>query len=97
MWHKMLVAILIAQMGLAWGEVDVNHAEIAALDGIHGIGPSMSRRILYEREYSKFKSWTDFMKRVPGIKEKTAAKFSAQGLTVNGKGFPGELDFNRDK
>lgn len=88
MWHKILVASLIAQMGLAWGEVDVNHAEIAALDRIHGIGPSMSRRILHEREHAKFKNWTDFMVRIPGIKEKTAAKFSAQGLTVNGKSFP---------
>ncbi|WP_295957206.1 helix-hairpin-helix domain-containing protein [Rhodoferax sp.] len=75
-------------VGTAWAGVDVNRADVAALDGIRGIGPSMSRKILLEREQGKFKNWTDFMARVPGVKDKTAAKFSAQGLTVDDQEFP---------
>lgn len=73
--------------GIAWAEVDINQADMAALDGIRGIGPSMSRKILHERDQGKFKSWTDLMARVPGIKNKIADKYSTQGLTVNGQGF----------
>lgn len=88
MIQKILVIALALCVGIALAEVDVNQAEVAALDGIRGIGPSMSRKILLEREQGKFKNWTDLMARVPGVKDKTAAKFSAQGLTVDGLGFP---------
>lgn len=87
MMKKILVAVALLFAGTAWSGVDVNQADEAALDSIRGIGPSMSRKILLEREQSTFKNWTDLMLRVPGIKEKTAAKFSAQGLTVDGQGF----------
>ena len=87
MLHKILITAAALCAGLAWAEVDVNQADVAALDGIRGIGPSMSRKILLERGQSKFKSWTDLMARVPGVKNKIAAKYSAQGLTVDGQGF----------
>ena len=52
MLKKLLLAIatLIATMGIAFAQVDVNKADQAALDGIKGIGPSMSKRILDERK-----------------------------------------------
>ena len=87
MLHKILLTAVALCTGLAWAEVDINQADVAALDGIRGIGPSMSRKILLERGQGKFKSWTDLMARVPGVKDKTAAKFSAQGVTVEGQGF----------
>lgn len=87
MLHKILLAAVALCSGLAWAEADVNQADVAALDGIRGIGPSMSRKILVERENGRFKNWTDLMDRVPGVKVKIAAKFSAQGLTVNGQSF----------
>ena len=87
MQHKILLAALALCTGVAWAGVDINQADVAALDGIRGIGPSMSRKILLEREQGKFKSWTDLMARVTGVKDKTAAKFSAQGLTIEGQGF----------
>ena len=87
MQHKILLAALALCTGVAWAGVDINQADVAALDGIRGIGPSMSRKILLEREQGKFKSWTDLMARVTGVKDKTAAKFSAQGLTIDGKSF----------
>jgi competence protein ComEA len=87
MLHKILLTVLVLCTGLAWAEVDVNQADVAALDSIRGIGPSMSRKILAERESGAFKNWGDFMARIPGIKDKAAAKLSAQGMTVNGQSF----------
>jgi competence protein ComEA len=87
MLHKILLTALMFYTSLTWAGVDVNQADVAALDSIRGIGPSLSRKILLERELGNFKSWTDLMARIPGVKDKTAAKFSAQGLTVDGQGF----------
>ena len=87
MLNKILMTAIALCSSLAWAEVDVNQANVAALDSIRGIGPSMSRKIMLEREQGEFKNWTDLMVRVPGVKNKIASKFSAQGLTVNGQGF----------
>jgi len=72
-------------------DVDVNKADQAALDGVRGIGPSMSKRILTERDKGgEFKDWGDLQQRVKGIKEKSAQKLSSNGLTVNGQGLGGK-------
>lgn len=72
----------------AHAAVDVNHASAADLDGIKGIGPAMSGRILQERDKGgQFKDWRDLIKRVRGFGEHRAEQFSAQGLTVNGTPF----------
>lgn len=87
MFKKLLLGIvaLIATMGFAFAQVDVNKADQAALDGVKGIGPVVSKTILDERKKGgDFKDWPDFEKRVKGIGEKSAAKLSAAGLTVNG-------------
>lgn len=83
----MLTAMLFAAASFA--AVDANKGNAADLDGINGIGPSMSQRILDARKQSEFKDWSDFMQRVKGVKEKKAAKLSHEGLTVNGKPFDG--------
>jgi competence protein ComEA len=44
---------------------------------------------LKERNKGSFKDWPDLMHRVSGMGEKSSAKFSAQGLTVNGSGYQG--------
>ncbi|HZG20610.1 MAG TPA: helix-hairpin-helix domain-containing protein [Herbaspirillum sp.] len=88
MFKKTLLFMLsfFVASGLALAEVDVNKADQAALDGVRGIGPSMSRRILDERQKGgSFKDWSDLQARVKGIKDKAAAKLSANGLTVNGQ------------
>ena len=87
MWQKILLTAVGFCAGSAWSAVDVNQADMAALDRIRGIGPSMSLKILLEREQGRFKSWADLMRRVPGVKDKSAANFSAQGLTVDGQSF----------
>ena len=41
----------------AFAAVDVNQAARADLDGINGIGPGLSQRILAERDKGEFKDW----------------------------------------
>ncbi|MCW5298008.1 ComEA family DNA-binding protein [Herbaspirillum lusitanum] len=85
---KKLTAALFAFLlstGLAFAQADVNKADQAALDGIKGIGPAMSKRILDERKKGEFKDWSDFETRVKGVGEKSAVKLSDAGLTVNGQ------------
>jgi len=74
---------------VAFAAVDVNKATPAELDGIKGIGPAVSGKIIDERKKGNFKSWDDFIARVKGIGEGNAAKFSAEGLTVGGAGYKG--------
>lgn len=78
-------ATLVASMGFAWAQVDVNKADVAALDGVKGVGPSMSKAIIDERGKGPFKDWADFQKRVKGLGDKRAAKLSQAGLQVNGQ------------
>ncbi|QNA88385.1 helix-hairpin-helix domain-containing protein [Massilia sp. Dwa41.01b] len=83
------IAVLVASTGFAFAQVDVNKADAAALDGVKGVGPSMSKAILDERAKGEFKDWADFQKRVKGVGDKKAAKLSEAGLQVNGKGKEG--------
>ncbi|MDP1979500.1 helix-hairpin-helix domain-containing protein [Undibacterium sp.] len=81
---------LLAATGFAFADVDVNKGDQAALDGIKGIGPTKSKAIIEERtKNGAFKDWADFESRVKGIGEKSSAKLSAAGLTVNGQAKPG--------
>jgi competence protein ComEA len=79
------LATLVASTGFAFAQVDVNKADAAALDGVKGVGPSMSKAIIEERGKGEFKDWADFQKRIKGVGDKRAAKLSQAGLQVNGK------------
>ncbi len=87
MFKKILLIIAFLCASAAFAAVDVNQATAAQLDGIKGIGPAISEKILSERKQAPFKDWEDFIARVNGIGEKTAAQFSLEGLRVNGKIF----------
>ena len=87
MFKKILAVSAMLFAAAAFAAVDVNKGSAADLDGLKGVGPTMSKRIMDERQKGEFKDWGDFMDRVKGVKEKTAAKLSAEGLTVNGKAF----------
>lgn len=91
MLHKILTCAALLSATVAFAAVDVNKASEAELDGIKGIGPSTSSRILAERQKNPFKDWNDLMARVKGIKPTNAAKLSANGLTVS------DASFNPDK
>ena len=80
------VATLVASMGFAFAQVDVNKADAAALDSVKGVGPAMSKAIIDARtKAGPFKDWSDFQKRVKGVADKRAAQLSKAGLQVNGQ------------
>lgn len=85
MLKKILAIVAMLYAAAAFAAVDVNKATAAELDGIKGIGPVMSKRIIDERKKGEFKSWDDLIARVKGISDGNAAKF--EGLTVKGSEF----------
>jgi competence protein ComEA len=87
MLKKILAILALLYAAASFAAVDVNKATATELDAVKGIGPAMSKRILDERKKGDFKSWDDFISRVKGVGDKTAAKYSGEGLTVNGEGF----------
>jgi competence protein ComEA len=84
MFKKVLAVLAMLYVAVSFAAVDVNQGSAADLDSIKGIGPSKSGRILAERKKGNFKDWNDLINRVSGIGDKSAAKLSAAGLTVNG-------------
>jgi competence protein ComEA len=89
MFKKLLALLATLSVFAAFAAVDVNKATEAELDSVNGIGPAKTRAIVAERQKGEFKSWEDFMSRVKGVREKTATKFSAGGLTVGGASYQG--------
>ncbi|MDQ0571544.1 competence protein ComEA [Variovorax paradoxus] len=90
MLKKILAVVAMLFAVASFAAVDVNKGTAADLDGIKGVGPAMSKRILDARKEGEFKDWPDLMQRVKGVKEKKAGKLSAEGLTVNGQAFGGQ-------
>ncbi|MDP5117062.1 MAG: helix-hairpin-helix domain-containing protein [Burkholderiaceae bacterium] len=78
---KIVLLSLLGLLAPAWA-LEVNHATEAELDGLRGLGPAFTRRILSERDIRPFTDWPDLMRRVSGMGGVTAQKLSAQGLTV---------------
>ena len=87
MFKKFLALITLLSALSCYAALDINKASEAELDSIKGIGPGTSSKILAERKKAAFKDWSDFITRVQGIGEVKAARFSAEGVTVNGVGF----------
>ena len=89
LFTTLLSLIAALSLSTAFAVVDVNKASEAELDAVKGIGPVTTRLIIAERKKSEFKSWGDFIDRVKGVGDKSAAKFSADGLTVSGAAYTG--------
>jgi competence protein ComEA len=89
MLKKIIATLAMCFAAVSFAAVDANKGSAADLDGLKGVGPSLSQRILDARKEGEFRDWPDFMQRVKGVKEKSAAKLSAEGLTVNGQSFSG--------
>ncbi len=90
MFKKLLAILVMTYAAASFAAVDVNKANAAELDGVKGIGPKASERIIAERKKGDFKDWADFTTRVKGVKDAKAKKLSAEGLTVNGAAYKGE-------
>src|SRR6218665_1064256 len=93
MLKKLLFGLLAAfAAATALAAVEVNQADQATLETVKGIGPAMSSKILDERKKGSFKDWPDFIDRVKGVGDGNAARFSTDGLTVNGSTYkPGTV------
>ena len=59
MFKKILAATAMLFAIASFAAVDVNKGTAADLDGIKGVGPSMSKRILDARKEGEFKDWPD--------------------------------------
>ena len=90
MLKKALAVVAMMYAAVTFAAVDVNKGTEADLDGIKGIGPSVSAKIVAERKKGEFKDWADFTTRIKGIKDAKAKKLSDAGLTVNGAPYKGE-------
>ncbi|MBA3596024.1 MAG: helix-hairpin-helix domain-containing protein [Methylibium sp.] len=82
-------AVLALFAAAAFAAVDVNKADMAALDSVKGIGPALATKLLDERKKGNFKDWNDLIDRVSGVGSGNAARFSAAGLTVNDASYAG--------
>ncbi len=89
MLKKILAIVAMLYAVASFAAVDVNKATAAELDGLKGIGPGISSKIVDERKKGDFKDWNDFIERVKGVGDKNAATFSSEGMTVNGSSFKG--------
>lgn len=87
MFKHVLITMAMLCATASFAGVDANQASVAELDGIKGIGPAMSSRILDERKKGPFKDWADLMSRVKGVGQASAARLSSEGLTVSGATF----------
>jgi len=89
MFKKFVAAFAALLATTAFAAVEANKATQAELEAISGIGPTISASIVSERKKAEFKDWNDLFKRVRGVGDRSAAKFSQGGLTVAGKPYPG--------
>jgi competence protein ComEA len=88
MFKRILVALLTF-FAFSVFAADANTATQADLEAVKGIGPAIATKIIDERKNGNFKDWPDLVTRVKGIGDKSAAKLSTAGLTVNGAAMSG--------
>ncbi len=78
------VAMALACL-LAHAELDLNRAREMDLDGLKGLGPALTARILKARETRTFKDWPDLQARVKGVGPVLSQTLSDQGARINGQ------------
>ena len=85
-WGRMARAVILCcglwQAGAALG-LDLNAATEAELDGLTGFGPAFTARVMQARAERPFQDWADFMRRVKGVRERTAWRLSQQGARIH--------------
>lgn len=82
-FRALLLALLLAVSAPARAAVDVNAADQAALQTIHGIGPVLAARILEARSQGgQFRDLDDLRERVKGVGTVKLGKMVAGGLVV---------------
>ena len=86
MW-KVWMAVAMSVCGWQALALEINQASEAELDGLRGIGPPFTRRLLAAREERLFTDWQDLRSRVKGMGPKLSQSLSDQGLRVNGHSY----------
>lgn len=90
---RLMRSLLLVLAGLcataAMAAVDANRATAAQLQRVKGMTPALVRAIVQTRQKAPFTDWAGFVARVPGMREATAVRLSAGGLTVQGALFVG--------
>ena len=81
----LLAACVILASFPAAAATEVNTASRAELEAVSGVGPTLAAAILDERNKRPFKRWSDLIARVKGVRHASAARLSAEGLTVAGE------------
>jgi competence protein ComEA len=87
MFRNLLITALAAFALNAFAAVDINKASQAELEGVKGIGPALSGKIIDARKTGAFKDWGDVVERIGGVGPNNAVKLSANGLTVGGAAY----------
>lgn len=90
MLKKILAMGAMLYAAASFAAVEANTASASELEGVKGIGPSLSGKIVDERKNGDFKNWEDFIARVKGVGDKSAGRLSSDGLTINGKEYTAE-------
>jgi competence protein ComEA len=87
MLKKIAATAVTLLTSVTWAQVELNQASEIELDGLKGLGPTMTRQIMDERQQKPFRDWPDVMQRIQGIGTKKAASLSEQGLRVQGQAY----------
>lgn len=85
--YKTLICLILCVWCTLVPALEINQANEAELDGLRGIGPPFTRRLLAAREQRLFTDWQDLQARVKGVGPKLSKSLSDQGLTVNGQSY----------
>jgi len=85
--HLLFAGLWALGTALAQSTIDANHASLADIERIRGLGTSIAANLIDARNKAAFKDWNDLIRRVCGIGVANAAHLSAQGLTVNGAAY----------
>jgi competence protein ComEA len=82
---SLLLAIVVLASFPASAGVEINTASRAELEAVSGVGPTLASSILDERRKGPFQHWSNLIARVKGLRHASAARLSAEGLTVAGE------------
>ena len=84
----LLIATVLLYCGASLAAVDVNEANVQALQQIKGIGAKTAQRIVAERARGPFESLEHLSERLSGIGPKTIIKLKAAGLCAGSPQVP---------
>ncbi|MBU3652049.1 MAG: helix-hairpin-helix domain-containing protein [Limnohabitans sp.] len=95
-WRSWLLACGLCLCAAPAQALDLNQATEAELDNLAGFGPAFTARVMQARAERPFESWSDFTRRVKGVREATATRLSRQGARIQQEAYPPTLSLSPD-